>query len=32
MEYVNLGNTFWDTANVYSGGDSEIAIGRFRIG
>jgi aryl-alcohol dehydrogenase-like predicted oxidoreductase len=26
---LDLGINFWDTANVYSGGDSEIVIGRF---
>jgi aryl-alcohol dehydrogenase-like predicted oxidoreductase len=26
---LELGINFWDTANVYSGGDSEIVIGRF---
>jgi aryl-alcohol dehydrogenase-like predicted oxidoreductase len=26
---LDLGITFWDTANVYSGGDSEVVIGRF---
>jgi 1-deoxyxylulose-5-phosphate synthase len=26
---LDLGINFWDTANVYSGGDSEIVIGRY---
>lgn len=26
---LDLGISFWDTANVYSGGDSEVVIGRF---
>ena len=26
---LDLGINFWDTANVYSGGDSEIIIGRY---
>jgi len=26
---LDLGINFWDTANVYSGGDSEAVIGRF---
>ena len=26
---LDLGINFWDTANVYSGGDGEIVIGRF---
>lgn len=26
---LDLGINFWDTANVYSGGDSEVVIGRF---
>jgi len=26
---LDLGITFWDTANVYSGGDSEVVVGNF---
>ena len=26
---LDLGINFWDTANVYSGGDSEVVVGRF---